>query len=129
MKIKIKKLDEKKDSRGSFVEILRSEEVNFVNFGQISLTTAFPGEIKGKHYHKRKTEWYCVIKGNGLLTLIDNTTKKEKKIRMGEKNMVVVEISPNIYHFIENVDKTNMYLLLYITESYNPEDPDTFTLE
>lgn len=128
MKVKIKKLDVKRDDRGFVAEIVRVEDLENQSkeFGQIYISTAKSGQIKGKHYHARKTEWFCVIKGKGLLTLIDKKTHKRQEISMGEDNMVAVQIPPNVWHAIENIElDTEMYLLAYIDESFNPDDPDT----
>lgn len=127
--IKVKKLDVKEDNRGWFAEIVRQEDLENKEkgFGQMYITVAKPGQTKGKHYHTRKTEWFCIIKGLGLLTLIDKPTNKRQEFRMGEDNMIAVQIPPNVWHAIANRDKnSDMYLLAYIDESFNPGDPDTF---
>ena len=126
MKIQVKKLKIKNDSRGSLVEILHPDDVASETFGMILVTTAFSNEIKGGHYHKRKTEWYCVVKGKGLLTLIDRRTNEEKEINMGGKNMVTVKIPPNYFHKVKNIGLDEMYLLVYVDEPYNLLDPDTY---
>lgn len=128
MKIDIKKLDIKKDHRGWVAEILRQEDLSEKEkkFGQIHISTAKPGQIKGKHYHKRKTEWFCVIAGNGILTLIDKKNGGKKQLVIGKNNMVTVKIPPNTWHAIENTGKSEMYLLAYISEPFNPKNPDTY---
>ncbi|MFH1833020.1 MAG: cupin domain-containing protein [Candidatus Levyibacteriota bacterium] len=126
MKIKEKKLKVKSDIRGWLAEILTPKDVGNKAFGLIVVTTAKPGQTKGRHYHKRKTEWYCVIKGDGMLTLIDNKTRETKKIEMGEKNMIMVQIPPNHFHLIENIGKTEMFLLVYVNELFNPKEPDNY---
>ena len=126
-KVKIIKLDVKADNRGFVAEIVRDEDLENPNkkFGQIYVTTAKPGQTKGKHYHERKTEWFCVVKGKGLLTLIDKASNDRQEIKMGEDNMVAVQIPPNVWHAIKNTGDNEMYLLAYIDESFNPNDPDT----
>lgn len=126
--VKIKKLNVKTDDRGWFSEILRFEELlnKKKGFGQIYVTVAKPGQIKGKHYHRRKTEYFCVIKGNGILTLIDKKTKSKQKIRMGENHLVMVQIPPKVWHAIENTEKDDLYLLAHIDEPFDPDDPDTY---
>lgn len=128
MKISIKKLDIKKDHRGWVAEILKLEDLKErkKKFGQIHISTAKPGQTKGKHYHGRKTEWFCVIAGDGILTLIDKTSGDKKQIVIGKSNMVTVKIPPNVWHAIENAGKSEMYLLAYTSESFNPKDPDTY---
>lgn len=127
-KVKIKRLEKKTDTRGFVAEILRAEDLENPDqrFGQFYVTTALKDQTKGKHYHNRKTEWFCVIKGKGLLTLVDKKTKDKKEIEMGENNMVCVEIPPGVWHAISNTDDSEMYLVAYISESFNPNDPDTF---
>lgn len=127
--VKVKSLDVKKDDRGWFAEILRADEIDNPKFGQMYVTTATPGQTKGKHYHNRKLEWFCVVKGNALLTLVDNKTGKKQEIEMGENNMVTVEIPTGVWHAISNTGDGDMFLIAHISEPYNPEDPDTYAKE
>ena len=126
MNIGVKKLDIKKDHRGWLAEIVQPKDVGSNTFGLILVTTAKPGQTKGNHYHKIKTEWYCVIRGQALLTLIDNKTQEVKKLHMGEDNMVLVRIPPNNFHTIKNVGGKEMYLMVYVNQAFDPKDPDTY---
>ena len=131
-KHKTKSLDVKADDRGWFAEIVRTEDLdgNKNPFGQMYVTVAKPGQIKGKHYHTRKTEWFCVVSGSGVLTLFDLETKEKSEIKIGEDNMVAVQIPPNVWHAITNTSTDReLFLLAYIDESYDPIDPDTIALE
>ena len=47
----IKKLKVIADERGRLMEILRADDNFFQNFGQVYTTTAYPGVVKGWHYH------------------------------------------------------------------------------
>lgn len=123
--VKIKKLDVKKDERGWFAEILRADEITDPKFGQMYITTATVEQTKGKHYHNRKIEWFCVVSGNALLTLVDTKSQERQEIEMGENNMVTVEIPPGVWHAIKNTSDGDMFLIAHISEPYNPEDPDT----
>lgn len=126
MKTNIKNLIIKKDKRGMLSEIIRTEDVENKKFGQLMLTTALPSFKKGDHFHKRKTEWYCVIKGRGLLLIINNKTKEKEEIILEEENMQLVKILPNHFHSIKNIGEDEMYLLVYIDEVFDPLDQDTF---
>ncbi len=126
MKITIKSLDVKKDTRGWLSEIIRAEDVDHKKFGQVLITAANPGETKGNHYHKKKTEWYCVIKGRGILTIIDKKDKEKKEIELGDKNMVLVKIPINHFHWIKNIGKKEMLLLAYTDDVFNKNDSDTY---
>lgn len=123
--VKVKNLDVKRDERGWFAEILRADEVEDPKLGQFYVTTATANQTKGQHYHTRKTEWFCVVSGNGKLRLVDKQSGEEQEIEMGEKNMVMVEIPPNVWHAITNTEEIDMFLVAHVSEPYNPEDPDT----
>jgi len=126
MKLKIKKLIVKRDQRGWLTEILRPEDVDKTLFGQIMLTTAYPGKAKGNHYHERKREWYCVIAGKGLLKVIDRKTRQIEEIVMDAENPVLVEIPTGSLHTITNMGNCEMILLTYTDEPFDLHDPDTF---
>lgn len=126
MSITIKSLDVKKDGRGWLSEIIRSEDVDHKKFGQVLITAANPGETKGNHYHKRKTEWYCVIKGKGIVTIINRNNKEKKEIETGEENMALIKIPVNYFHRIKNIGEEEMLLLAYTDEVFNRNDPDSY---
>ena len=85
VKLNVKQLDVKKDNRGWLAEILRVEDSGPHQFGQIIITVAYPGQTKGNHYHMRKREWYCVIKGKAKLTVVDRTTRQSTELMMGRR--------------------------------------------
>jgi dTDP-4-dehydrorhamnose 3,5-epimerase-like enzyme len=113
------------DERGWVMEILRSAHVRSAAFGQIYVTTARPGVSKGNHYHERKTEWFCVLKGKGRLVLEDTETGNRQEVPMEEGDFVTVRIPPGVAHGVLNVGNEMLYLLAYIDEAYDPESPDT----
>lgn len=124
--VEITKLRVHEDERGWLAEILRSEHlVEQRAFGQLHITTAHPNRVKGNHYHTTKNEWFCVIKGTGLLVLEDQRTGERDEIVMGDGNLVTVRIPPGVAHGIRNVGNDMMFLLVYNEESFDPERPDT----
>lgn len=127
--VDIKKLHIKSDERGWLMEVIRKEDVGDGAFGQVLVTIVKPGQVKGGHYHRRKIEWYCVIKGLGLLTTINNVSGKEEEYVLGQKNMLLVKIPPNNTHFIKNIGEDEMFLLIYINEAFYPSRPDTYAVK
>jgi dTDP-4-dehydrorhamnose 3,5-epimerase-like enzyme len=123
--VEIKELRVHQDDRGWVMEILRSEHVGTKPFGQIYVTTAHPGISKGNHYHERKTEWFCVLKGRGRLVLESIRTHNRREIPMEEGDFKTVRIPPGVAHGLLNTGDEMLYLLAYIDEAYDPEDPDT----
>lgn len=126
MKIKIRKIQVKKDERGWLIEAVKSTDVGKFPFGLVHVTCAKPGFTRGGHFHKRKTEWFCVVSGKGELFLKDVKTEENRIINLNEKNMTLIGIGPYIFHSIKNTGKKDMILLGYVSEDFNPKDPDTF---
>lgn len=125
--VKVSTLDIKKDERGWLAEVIRKEElVRDKGFGQFMVTTAFPGCMKGNHYHTRKFEWYCVLKGEAKLVLVDNKSREREELILSEHQLKTVRIPPHVSHAIENIGTEMMYLLIYTDEPYDEEDADTF---
>jgi UDP-2-acetamido-2,6-beta-L-arabino-hexul-4-ose reductase len=122
-----------KDKRGWFSELIRKRHLKKKTFGQLYLTVAKPGVTKGNHYHKRKYDYFFVVKGYALLTLEKLDKKslkviKKVKIKLSKRKLQVVEIHPWVNHYIKNTGKRDMWLLGYISEEYDSSDPDTFIL-
>ena len=125
--VEIRTLEIKSDERGWVTEIIRREElVRTREFGQVMITTAHPGRVKGNHYHARKYEWYCVMRGEARLVLVDIQSGEREELFLNEGTLTLVGIPPKISHAIENVGGDTMHVLIYIDEPYDPEDPDTF---
>jgi UDP-2-acetamido-2,6-beta-L-arabino-hexul-4-ose reductase len=119
----------KTDQRGWLAEILRIEQLfdGRREFGQFIVTTAHPGVTKGHHYHLRKHEWFCVIKGRGLLVFEDIDTGRREEMEIGESNFATVEIPLRTAHAIKNIGQEMMYLLTYTDEPFDSKDPDTIS--
>jgi UDP-2-acetamido-2,6-beta-L-arabino-hexul-4-ose reductase len=122
----VNQLEIKRDARGWLVEVLKRDELEDQVFGQFLVTTANPGAVKGNHYHHRKREWFCVVRGRALLAIEDVETGERREIAMGDDNMVTVAIPPFVAHGIRNVGDEMMYLAVYTDEVFDPANPDTY---
>jgi UDP-2-acetamido-2,6-beta-L-arabino-hexul-4-ose reductase len=125
--IRVDDLDRKSDERGWLIEVLGGKSLDASHeFGQIHVSVAYPGKVRGNHYHTRKLEWFNVPMGKGLLRLKDLKTGEEKDIIMGEGDLRTVHIPLGVIHAIKNIGETDMVLIVYANESFDPDDPDTF---
>jgi UDP-2-acetamido-2,6-beta-L-arabino-hexul-4-ose reductase len=110
------------DSRGTFVEITRS----LGGASQSSFSTTKPGIRRGDHFHLRKAERFVVVKGNGLMRLRHMVTDRVVEYPVTGDNPVVVDMPTGWTHSIENIGEEEMITLFWISEPYDPTDPDTF---
>lgn len=123
--ITVRKVPHSIDSRGWLLKAVPKEYVGENPFGEIYLSGANPGEIKGCHYHDDTTEWFCVIQGEGTLYLEDITTGEKMRLNMSRENRLSVEIPPRVAHAILNNGKEEMVLLAFANLPYDTQDPDT----
>lgn len=116
-----KKLEIKSDERGNFVEIFKVS-----GFGQVSYSTTKKDIIRGNHYHTRKKEIFCVIEGEAKIRQRNRETNEiEEKVVSGAFPELV-EMKLNWTHNIQNIGNSEMKLLIWISEVYNPNNQDTF---
>lgn len=113
-----------KDDRGSFTEFLRTPDR-----GQVSINISKPGITKGNHWHHTKNEKFLVVSGNGVIRFrkIDSDEIVEYFVS-GEK-LEVVDIPVGYTHNIENLGESDMVTVMWVNESFDPENPDTYFVE
>src|SRR5436305_1817848 len=51
------------DERGRLMEILRADDEGFTKFGQVYLSTTYPGVVKAWHLHKVQDDNFCCVRG------------------------------------------------------------------
>jgi dTDP-4-dehydrorhamnose 3,5-epimerase len=131
--IKLKKLKVIPDERGRLQEILRADDEQFIKFGQVYFTTAYPGVVKGWHYHKIQTDNITVIRGMMKLVLYDArvnspTHGELMELFLGEHNPLLVYIPPMILHGMKCIGTEEAMALNIPTEPYNYVQPDEYRL-
>lgn len=129
--VKVKELRVIPDERGRLMEMLRSDDEVFIKFGQMYATTAYPGVVKGWHYHKIQTDNFVVVKGMMKVVLYDSRedspTKGEvNEFFMGDHNQILVQIPPYVFHGFKCVSDTEAMVINCPTEVYNYQEPDEF---
>ncbi|MCE5187381.1 MAG: NAD-dependent epimerase/dehydratase family protein [Planctomycetaceae bacterium] len=109
------------DDRGTFVEVFKLE-----NGGQVSFSTTKPGITRGNHYHIRKNEKFCVVRGQASIKLRRIGTDKVIEYKVSGEKPSWVEMPIYYTHNITNTGSTELLTLFWINEHFNPDDPDTF---
>lgn len=127
--VKVKKLKVIPDERGRLMEILRCDEELFVRFGQVYITTAYPGVVKAWHRHKKQTDHFTVLKGMAKFVLYDGredskTLGEINEFYVGEYNPILVQIPAGIYHGFTAVSENEVLAMNIPTECYSYNSPD-----
>ncbi|MFH0891920.1 MAG: dTDP-4-dehydrorhamnose 3,5-epimerase family protein [Candidatus Falkowbacteria bacterium] len=131
--LKIKKLKVIPDERGRLMEILRNDDECFEKFGQVYMTTNYPGVVKAWHYHKIQTDNVTCVRG--MLKVVcydareDSSTKGEiNEFFIGEHNPSLVTIPSGVYHGWKNIGENEAIAVSAPTEAYDYDHPDEYRL-
>ena len=130
----IKKLAANADERGCLTEILRSDEEIFEGFGQIYVSTNYPGVIRAWHYHKKQDDNFVVIKGMAKVVLYDDrqdspTRGLVNEFFAGEDNPVLIHIPRLVLHGFKAYGMEPAYVVNTVTEPYDHKEPDEFRID
>ncbi len=131
--VEIRELKPILDERGWLVEILKSDWDIFEKFGQVYLTTAYPGVVKAWHYHRKQTDNFACIRGTLKVVLYDPREDSPSRGEImelfpGERNMLLIKIPPMVYHGFKAIGTETAYLLNVPTQVYNYREPDEYRL-
>ena len=115
-----------KNETGSFQELIHASDVEF---GQLSLLTVVPRRLRGGHYHKRKTEWFCCIRGECCLVIADIRGEQHECFVLKGDDKEFTVVKPDSVHTVLNATDRECELLIIADEEYNSEDADTYIKE
>ena len=121
------------DERGYLMEILRSDWTEYERFGQVYVTAAYPGVVKGWHYHKLQTDHFVCIHGMAKVVLYDRredspTFGEINEFFIGERNPCLIKIPPSVVHGFKGVGQDVALIVNVPTELYDYDDPDEHRL-
>lgn len=112
------------DNRGSFTEFLRTPDR-----GQVSINISKPGITKGNHWHHTKNEKFLVVSGTGVIRFRKIDTDEVIEYFVSGEKLEVVDIPVGYTHNIENLGDSDMVTVMWVNESFDPENPDTYYVE
>ena len=119
------------DERGYLMEMMRKDDSFFQRFGQTYVSVAYPGVVKGWHYHKIQTDHFVIVKGMMKVVMYDDREKSPTKglvneFFMGERNPILVTIPPGVWHGMKGIGTEPAMLVNCPTEPYNYKEPDEY---
>jgi UDP-2-acetamido-2,6-beta-L-arabino-hexul-4-ose reductase len=109
------------DDRGQLFEILR-----MAGGGQIFFSTTKPGVVRGNHFHTRKIEWFCVVRGEAAIRIRRVGDDRVREFRVAGDSPQFISIPALHTHQIENIGSEDLLTMFWCNEIFQPADPDTF---
>ncbi len=114
------------DDRGRIMHIMKSSDPDFHQFGEVYMSTVYPGVVKGWHIHDDMTLNYVVVKGMIKFALYDDrpespTFQKLQEVCFGEHNYVRVTVPPRVWNGFMGIG-TEEAMVINFTDI--PHDPN-----
>lgn len=132
--VNVKRLKLIPDERGRLMEVLRCDDDIFEKFGQVYITTAYPGIVKAWHYHKKQDDHFTCISGKIKLALYDAREGSATKGQIDEfilslEEPILVKIPKMVYHGFKCIADTESTVLNVPTLPYNRQEPDEYRID
>ena len=131
--VRVKELICRPDERGRLWEILRADDEIFERFGQVYVTTAYPGVVKAWHAHRHQNDFFTVIEGMAKFVLYDMRTDSATRGQLaefflGRDNLKLITIPAGVYHGFKCIGDREVVALNCPTQPYNHAEPDELRL-
>lgn len=92
--------------------------------GQINFSQQYPGVVKAWHRHRKQTDFWMCVAGHIKVGVWREGEPWAWMVVLGEKAPGVLVIPPGLWHGAATVGNVAAGLLYYVTESYDPANPD-----
>jgi len=117
------------DYRGRLMELFRSDWPEFERFGQLYLTAAKPGMVKGWHFHRLQTDNFLCVFTPVKVALYDSreaspTFCATMEIIAGGDAPQLIQIPPLVYHGFMGIAEPESIVLNVPTQLYQYKEPD-----
>lgn len=132
--VNVKKLKIIPDDRGRLMEILRSDDKIFKKFGQVYMTTTFPGVVKAWHFHQKQDDNFVCVHGKIKLALYDArknspTYREVNEFMLSPDDPILVTIPRMVYHGFKGIADCESIVINTPTLPYNYKKPDEERLD
>jgi dTDP-4-dehydrorhamnose 3,5-epimerase len=115
------------DERGKVMHMLRRDDPEFEQFGEIYFSMVYPQAIKAWNLHTAVTLNYAVVVGMIKLVLYDQRSSSSTRgqvqvIFAGEQNYVRVKIPPGIYTGFKGIGPGQAIVANCATLPHDPQE-------
>jgi dTDP-4-dehydrorhamnose 3,5-epimerase len=115
------------DERGKVMHMLRRDDPEFEEFGEIYFSTVNPGVIKGWHVHTLMTLNYYCVQGLAKLDLYDDregsaTRGEVQEVFPGDANSMLVRIPPMIWNGVKGPGQSPAVIANCATLPHDPDE-------
>jgi dTDP-4-dehydrorhamnose 3,5-epimerase len=132
--VKVRRLPALPDERGVLTEILRADDPEYPGFGQVYMTTTYPGVVKGWHRHEHQTDMICCVSGDLKLVLYRGGDGGDEEgllneVFLGDINRVIVKVPSGVWHGWKCVGGETALVVNIPDQVYSYQSPDEIRLD
>ena len=132
--VKTKPLKLIPDERGVLAELVRRDDPMFTKFGQVYMTSAYPGVVKGWHYHKIQVDNFIGVRGMFKVVLYDDregspTRGEVNEFFLGVHQPMLLQIPIRVLHGFKAIGTEEAIMLNLPTEPYRHDAPDEYRVD
>jgi dTDP-4-dehydrorhamnose 3,5-epimerase len=122
------------DERGRLMEIMRKDDDFFTGFGQVYVSTVYPGVVKAWHYHRVQEDRFTCVRGLVKAVLYDDregspTRGALNQFYLGEHRPLLIVIPAGVYHGWKCVGEYEAYVINIPSEPYDYKNPDEYRVD
>jgi dTDP-4-dehydrorhamnose 3,5-epimerase len=115
-------LQRHEDERGWFSEIARASALP-KPVRQANLSRSRQGVIRGLHYHERgQDDLFVCLEGMVRVVVLNRETGETETVDIGDDNFMALYVPGHHAHGYEAL--TDCLFCYFVTEEYDPADPD-----
>jgi dTDP-4-dehydrorhamnose 3,5-epimerase len=123
----IKPLRQILDERGKVMHMIRSDDPDFIRFGEIYFSIVYPGAIKGWHIHKKMTLNIAVPYGAIKLVLYDDrassmTRGEFQEFFLGPESYSLIKIPPGVWNGFKGISSMQSVVANCSTIPHDPDE-------
>lgn len=117
------------DDRGRLMELFRADRPGTERYGQVHLTTVYPGAIKAWHRHNKRTDSLVCVAGMVRLGLYDDregsrTAHELNQFFLGDHGLLRVTIPPGVWFGLKGLGTHEAQLIVLSDLAHDPKWPD-----
>ena len=130
----VKQLKVIPDERGRLMEILRRDDDLFLGFGQVYVTTTYPGVVKAWHKHEKQSDSIACVAGMVKLAVYDGrpdspTFREVNQFYIGVHNPMLVQLPAGVHHGWMCVSQEEAVVVNIPDRTYDYARPDEQRLD
>jgi dTDP-4-dehydrorhamnose 3,5-epimerase-like enzyme len=125
----VRVLDQRRfeDARGFLQGILGASQCHgSPPRGEVYVTAARPGEVKGNHFHLGMGEWFAVVQGEATLELADPESGARRSIPLGASRPRTVYVPAGVAHALVNRGTEPIVCVAWAEREHDPADVHPF---